>query len=244
MIDELQLFRGHDYVINEFITIHHPTLNEICDYGEKKYYSMVSNLCATPSDYKVFLFDNYGIYYEDISEFEFFCTLSRGFLVDETSILFGDLDFSCFDLAKNTQNGQMVLYDSIHNIIIDEALYKIITDYLRHIHNFEKRNDIAGNDHTKKYLIEKERRQQKRKKNEKYRSMLVPLVSAMVNCEQFKYDHNTVWNLPIYVFMDSVKRIQKLKNYNQLMQGVYAGTIDSKTLSQDSFDWMGSLSKN
>lgn len=74
--------------------------------------------------------------------------------------------------------------------------------------------------------------------------MLVPLVSAMVNCEQFKYDHNTVWNLPIYVFMDSVKRIQKLKNYNQLMQGVYAGTIDSKTLSQDSFDWMGSLSKN
>lgn len=244
MIDDLQLFRGGDYIINESITISHPTLNKICDYGEQKYYAMVSSLCATPSDYKVFLLDNFGVDYEDISEFEFFCTLCKGLSVNETSILFGDLDFGCFDLAQNTQNGQTVLFDSIHNIVIDDALYQLISGYLRNIHNFEKRNDIAGNAHTKKYLIEKERRKQQRKQKENYKSMLVPLVSAMVNCEQFKYDHNTVWDLPIYVFMDSVKRIQKLKNYNQLMQGVYAGTIDSKTLSQDSFNWMGSLSEN
>lgn len=244
MIDELQLFRGKDYIVNEHITIHHPTLNEICDYGEQKYYSMVSTLCATPSDYKVFLFDNLGVDYEKITEFEFFCTLCKGLSINETSILFGDLDFGCFDLAQNNQNGQIILYDNIHHIVIDEALYKIITEYLRCIHNFEKRVDIAGNAHTKKYLIDKERRQQQRRKKEKYKSMLIPLVSAMVNCEQFKYNHNTVWELPIYVFMDSVKRIQKLKNYNQLMQGVYAGTIDLKTLSQDSFNWMGSLSEN
>ena len=159
MIDELQLFYRKDYVVNDLISIHHPTLDEICTYGEQKYFAMVSGLCATPSDYKVFLFDNLGIDYEEISEFDLFCSLCGRFTKKETSILFGELDFSCFKLVLNQQNEQMILYDDKHNIVIDESLYRIITDYLRRIHNFEKRNDIAGNAHTKKYLIDKERRQ-------------------------------------------------------------------------------------
>ena len=243
-MDELQLFRGKDYKLNDKITIHHPTLNEICDYGEQKYYSMVSNLCATPSDFKVQLLDNFGIDYEEVSDFEMFSMISRSLTVEDTSIILGELDFKFFILAENTQTNELVLYDKQNDIVIDKAIYLLMVEYLRSIHGFERRVDKAGNEHTKKYLINRERRQLQRQKNKKYTSMLVPLVSAMVNCEQFKYNHSTVWNLPVYVFMDSVKRIQKLKNYNQLMQGLYAGTIDSKTLSEDSLNWMGSLSKN
>lgn len=244
MLDELQLFRGQDYKINEYITIRHPTLNEICNYGEQQYYSMVSSLCTTPSEHKVALLDNFGVDYENISEFEFFRIICSGLQAEDINILFGDLDLTCFGAIKNNANGEIVLYDEIHDIIIDESIYNLVTEYIRRIHNFEKHIAIAGNAHTKKYLIDKERRQLQRQKNEKYKSMLVPLVSAMVNCEQFKYNHNTVWDLPIYVFMDSVKRIQKLKNYNQIMQGVYSGNIDLKNLSQDSLNWMGSLSEN
>ena len=244
MVDELQLFRGKDYKINDHITIHHPTVDEICDYGEEKYYGMVSSLCSTPSDNKVQLLDNFGIDYELLKEFDFFCMMSRSFTVEDTSIIFGSLDFRLFELSQNTKTEELVLWNQQNNVVIDNGIYLLLVQYLRAIHGFERRVDKAGNEHTKKYLIDRERRQQQRRKNKKYQSMLVPLVSAMVNCEQFKYDHITVWELPIYVFMDSVKRIQKLKNYNQLMQGIYAGTIDSKTLSEDSLNWMGSLGKS
>ena len=52
MNDELQVYRGKDYVISKYITIHQPTLNEICDMGESKYYQMVYNLTGTPQSMK------------------------------------------------------------------------------------------------------------------------------------------------------------------------------------------------
>jgi len=244
MVDELRLFRGYDYKINDNIVIRHPTLGEICDYGEEKYYNMVYVICSTPSDHKVQLLDNFGIDYEQISEFELFCMMCKLFSKEDTSILFGDFDFQLFDAAENTQTNQLVLYDKKNNIVIDHAIYTLLTDRLRLIHGFEKNIDVAGNEHTKQYMLEKERRKLKRANANKQKSILAQLISSMVNCEQFKYDYNTVWTLPIYVFMDSVKRIQKIKNYNHLMQGVYAGTIDSKSLSQESFNWMGSLSES
>lgn len=244
MIDELQLFRGKDYVINDKITIRQPTLNDICDLGEQRYFNMVSSLCATPSDYKVMLADNCGVDYEKVGEFEFFCMIRDSLSVEDTSIIFGDLDLKLLKFAENMQTKELVLCDGKNNIYFDNTIYTLVVDYLRAIHGFEKKVDIAGNEHAKQYLLDKERRKLQRQTNKKYESMLIPLVSAMVNCEQFKYNHDTVWNLPIYVFMDSVRRIQKLKSYNQLTQGIYAGTIDAKTLSEDSLNWMGSLSKS
>lgn len=240
MIDELQLYRGQDYVINRHITVHHPTLSEICTYGEQKYYSMVSKLCATPSDYKVQLFDQFGIDYEEIEEFEFFQMICLGSANSETNIILGTLNLPSFKTVQN-QNGEYILYDAVTKTIIDRSIYMLLSSYLRRIHHFEKNSSKAGNEHTKNYLLEKERRQLERRKQEHYHSMLIPLISAMTNCEQFKYNYHTVWDLPIYAFMDCVKRIQKLKNYNYMMQGVYAGNVEFKTLSQESLNWMGSF---
>lgn len=244
MIDELQLFRGRDYKINDSITIRQPTVDEICNYGEQRYYTMVSSLCATPSDYKVQLLDNLKVDYEAVDDFDFFCLISHSYSTEDTAIILGDLDFRLFEIARNEENGDCFLYDPLHRITIDKTIYTLLVNYLRAVHGFKRKIDIGGNEHSKRYLIDKERRQQRYAATQKYESMLVPLVSAMVNCEQFKYDHTTVWQLPIYVFMDSVRRIQKLKNYTQVMQGVYAGTIDLKSISQDSLNWMGSLGEN
>lgn len=241
MIDELQLFRGRDYKLNEYITLHQPTLNEICDYGEEKYFNMVSTLIATPSDYKVQLLDNLNMDYEQISEFDFFIMMSRNLSEKETGILIKGIDLTKFEPAFNEQTQKTVLYDIELDVVIDEVLYIQIVDYIRKIHNFTKKTDKAGNEHTKKYLLEKERRQLKRRKNQKFKSMLVPLVSAMTNCEQFKYNHDTVWDLHIYTFNDCVQRIQKIKNYNQVMQGYYTGNIDISKISQSELNWLGSL---
>ena len=51
-IDQLQLYFGDPYVINEYITIKQPSIGQIMEYGEKKYYSMVHTITAIPSDMK------------------------------------------------------------------------------------------------------------------------------------------------------------------------------------------------
>ena len=91
-LDELKIYRGLDYTISNDITIHHPTLGEICDYGEREYYTMVHQLCATPQTMKVQLWDM-GIDYTTITPFElFYSILYKLYSKDKTSILFGDLD--------------------------------------------------------------------------------------------------------------------------------------------------------
>lgn len=239
LIDELQLFRGQDYVINEHITIHQPTLNEICDFGELRYYNMVYILTSTPSQYKVQLFDM-GIDYEEISDFDLFVLLCRHLTVEDTSILFGNLDFSKCELMFN-ENKEPVLVDFENDTLIDNIIYILMVEYLRSVHFIEKQVDKAGNAHTKQYLIDRERRQLGRKSKKQQKSVLIPLISAMTNCEQFKYNHDDVWNLHIYVFNDSVRRIQKIKNYDQIMQGAYSGCVDLKKIELESISWLGNL---
>ena len=54
-----------------------------------------------------------------------------------------------------------------------------------------------------------------------------------MNTEQFKYDFEGVKNMSIYQFNESLRQVIKKNNYNNLMYGVYAGTIDTKGLSQE-----------
>lgn len=56
-LDDLQLYFGNDYKINEKITIKQPTIGDIVDFGEEKYFSMAQTLTSIPSDMKSVLWD-------------------------------------------------------------------------------------------------------------------------------------------------------------------------------------------
>lgn len=239
-MDELQLFRGKQYVVNDRIKINHPSLDQIVEFGEQNYYGLVSRLTAIPSDYKGQL-DLLGVDYEEISEFDLFTLLCKNLKVEETSILFGDLNFGNLNLFKNTNTGEPVLYNEEQDFVIDRAIYEVIMEFIRKINGFEKKIERAGNEATKKFLIEEAKEQLNKSQDKPFKSYLIPLISSLVNSSGFKYDYETVWKLPIYVFIDSVKRIQKIKNYNSLMQGIYSGNIDSKGLSKDDLNWLGEL---
>ena len=70
-IDQLQLYFGDPYVVNNNITIFQPTVGEIMKYGEKKYYSMVHSLTAISSDMKSQL-DDIGLDYEQVEDFQLY----------------------------------------------------------------------------------------------------------------------------------------------------------------------------
>ncbi|SHO53686.1 hypothetical protein SAMN02745217_04234 [Anaerocolumna xylanovorans DSM 12503] len=250
MIDELKIYRGDDLAVSKNIVLHQPTLNEICDYGEKEYFHMVSTLTSVGADLKWQL-DNIGIDYTKIDDFELFYKLFiKMFTVRQTSIIFGDtLDFTKFELCTNTLNNELCLVQQIYseeeeseNIVIDKFTYSVITDYLRKIHGFKTNEQLPANESTKRILIEDDRDAYLLNKNKEHHSYLLNLISAMINSEGFKYDHTKVWNMKINAFMDSIKRISKIKNADLLLQSGYSGYgINLKEIDQKQLDWYGEL---
>ena len=293
--DELKIYRGEDYVVSNYIKIHQPTLNEICDYGERDYYSMVYNLTATPQSMKVQLWDM-GIDYTTITPFElFYNILYKVYSQEKTSIIFGDLDFTKFQVMQRKDDESILLYQEVYvgdiynakhelvyhfsnlldasrfvgcavddlieelsksnkynnfifsnvqleSIIIDEFTYNVIMDYLRQVHIIHKDEKMPANNTTKMILIEDDREEYERNKNKEYHSQLKNMVSAMINSEGFKYNHSEVWNMKINAFMDSVKRISKIKNADLLLQSGYSGFgVNLKEVSNKQIDWLGEL---
>jgi len=44
--------------------------------------------------------------------------------------------------------------------------------------------------------------------------------------------------LTMFQFMDAVQRARLIDSTNHLLNGVYAGTIDSKKIKNEKFNWM------
>ena len=95
-VDELKVFRGKDFVVNDYLSIEQKTLDEICDFGEKEYFGYVSTFCSTPSD-MIVEFEQSGIDFMKISDWEFFTSYGvyRGFGKE-----IGDFIFKGFDFTK------------------------------------------------------------------------------------------------------------------------------------------------
>lgn len=230
------LLYKHEYPINDSIRIIIPSVGEIID-NEDAYYGLVSVLTAMPVDMLVQLEDA-GIDFTSINEYELFLLLFAGLKSQDTSLVFGDLDLSKFKMAVNEQNGNVVLLDEEHDIRIDRAIHGQIAGVLRKIHHLEKNNRKPANEEAKKFMLERARAKQKRRRNRKEDSQLESLIIAMVNTEQYKYDFEGTRELSIYQFNESVRQVIKKVDYDNRMYGVYAGTVNAKDLSQDDLNWL------
>lgn len=224
--------------VNQYIHIAIPLVGDVFD-NEDEYYGLVSLLTAMPIDLMLLL-DDAGIDFTTINDYELFLRLFPE--IQETpkeilSMVFGDLDLTKFKLDINPENGMIILNNKEDGIIIDRAIHGRIAATLRFLHNIEKNRRKPGNEDAKQYLLERAKIKSKRKKKKKD-SELESLIVSLVNTEQFKYDFDTVRNLSIYQFNKCVKQITHKIDYEHRMQGVYAGTIDSKKLSQDDLSWL------
>ena len=165
--DELKIYRGEDFVVSKYIRIHQPTLNEICDFGEQEYYSMIYNFTATPQSLKVQLWDM-GIDYTEITPYQlFYQLLYKMYSQEKTSIIFGDLDFSKFQLMQRKDDGSILLYQEIdgESVIIDEYTYNMIVDYICKSHFIERDLKIPMTKSAKMILIEDAREEMETNKN-------------------------------------------------------------------------------
>lgn len=235
-IDTLSLLSGKSIKITDKITYTQPTLQDVIRYGEKEYYQVLSNLTAIPSDMKSILWDA-GIDWMEFSDMELFYALAGQIPKEKTQIFFPNIDFSKFVQGKS-DTGQIFLYDRKNDIMIDFFVFARMQDCLCKSHGIKKKVERAGNKYTKQILIDEDRQNRERNKGKEFTSNLYGMVSAMVNYSGFKYGYKDVWDLTMFQFMDAVQRARLIDSTTHLLNGVYAGTIDSKKIRNEKFNWM------
>ena len=224
-----------EIVPNLFLRI--PTVGEILE-DEDKYYGIVSSLTASPFQYMVQL-DDMGIDYTQITDYQLFMMLFPMYAQSDLSLIFGDLDTSDFNVYINQDDDSQVIYSPSNNIIIDELVYNDLSDMIRKINLFEKVKSKPGNESARKYLLEKERKKQKRNAKKPRFPYLEKMVIALVNTSEFPYNYETCMDLSIYKFNQSLQQIQRKIAFDNTMVGVYAGTVDtSKMTDKDALSWI------
>lgn len=238
--DDLSIYLGYDYVINDKIVIRQPSIGEIAEFGEAKYFSMAQTLTSIPSDMKSILFDM-GIDYEKIDDFELFIMLSKALTKEDTYLLLGDIDLSKFEVYQKTDNEELVLYDSDNGITIDRHIYLLMCEHIRKMHGYKKKIEKSANEFTKKILIQEDRDNREINKSKNFKSILRPLISSMINSDGFKYNLQQLKDVGLCEFMDSVQRVSVIKHTESLMQGIYSGNIDQSKLKKSELNWMREL---
>lgn len=225
-----------DIQIADQIAVQIPKLRSIISQ-EDNYYGIVSTLTATPYDMMVQL-DDKGVDFTSIDDYELFLMTFESLKSSDTSLVFGDLDLSTFHPMISPQNNLVVLRSPKTGLTIDKSTHVKICHALRTIHGLTRNNKMPGNDDAKDYLLKRERRKLRRKMNRVESSQLEELIVALVNTEQFSYNYDSVLDLTIYQFNESVRQIVKKIDFDNRMHGVYSGTVSVKDINPDELNWM------
>ena len=71
-VDDLKIYRGSDIRITDKIIVTQPTIDQIIEFGEKRYFQTVHCLTGVGADFKWQLLDYFNIDYTTIDDFELF----------------------------------------------------------------------------------------------------------------------------------------------------------------------------
>ena len=238
-VDDLKLYIGDDYIVNDNVKVLQPTIRQIAEFGERDFFSVVHTITAIPSDMKSQLWDM-QLDWMEVEDFELFCMLSQTLTPDRTRLLFGDLDFSKLKPFNHPHiEGEIILADKDSGVLIDKMVYLKIVSYLRKAFNITPKIEKAANKMTKKILIEEDRKKIEFNKNKPFKSFLLPLISS-VKVKQ-GYTKEYVLNMGYVEFMNDIARLQVIHNADHLLSACYAGTIDMKKINKAELNWMKEL---
>lgn len=272
-VDELKLYRGSDIVINDKIIVTQPTIGQIVDFSEKRYFHAVQCLTGVAADFKWQLWDYFEKDYTTVDDFELFKMIIWGslssrkylhkeltehreqyaeqlkniseeelddMLINPLSLVLKNIDLADFEEYESDKYPETILYDKEHDITIDRFVYTRIVDAVRKIHGFKRNDTLPGNEETKWILIDDARDEAMMAARKPYKSVLMPLVSALA-VKTGQLGNDNLWNTKVFMFFDAIKRINKIQDATLLLQGAYSGFASLKGVSKDRLDWTGEI---
>lgn len=231
----INLLYKDEIPINDKVRVVIPTVRDVLN-NEDNYYSLLGLFTAAPIDLMLPLSEA-KIDFTTISDFDLFLILFPTIQNKDTSLILKDIDLSKFKIQVRSEDGVKVLRDPSDDIVIDRIIHMQIASALRKLHGLTRNNRKPATTEAKDYMIERAKEKSKRKKRTQF-SMIEQEIISLVNTEQFKYNYDSTLDLTMYQFNESIRQIQKKIIYDHTMNGVYAGTVDPKKLSQQDLTWL------
>lgn len=231
---------GRTYYVNQYIKVYSPEVYEVIDFGEDNYYRVLNLFVRKPYDIAVELDDN-GIDYQSITDWDLFVDTASQIPIEYSCILFGKFDFSKLKAYVNDEGTKILVNQENPDIVIDEAIYRIIVTYLRYIHFISEKVEYdVGNSIAKKFLLERMRRKQKKALKDylsgkkKRHSQLADMIKFCVNNAGFKYNYETVMNMKLNLLYESYFFLVHGDERRSVMYGVYNRTVDTSKMHDKS----------
>lgn len=234
-ISELFCWCGEPLVINEKISVQQPTIKEIILNDEESYFSAVSTLCSTSSNMK-YQFHTMGLDWEKVEDWQVAMLIWPTLSQEKTKLIFGDLDLTKLKPFENKQNGNPVLRDPDTGVVIDEAIYLRIVEYLRKVHGFTRACDKASTPFAHEMAIEMDKEEIEKSKNKEHKSFLYPMISSLKGRQG--YTKEQILNMQMYEMTDEINRLQIIVQVDAILNGAHCGMIDAKKIPKENFNWM------
>ena len=241
--DPLKMYFREDYLVKG-IRIVQPTIGNILNMGESKFYSGLSPFLYNSTSIRVMLWDlPQRIDWCNVKDIEVFGILKNMTNTDNSAIrlLFPDYRIEHMQLMqlneKNSNECQLFLYDEENDFVLNESEYMEIAEYIRTLLNIHPKIEKAKGKTTKQWMIDEDRMNMAQR-DEKNTSTLLPLISACINHPGFKYKLQELRDVGIYEFMDSVQRLQIYESTIALLGGSYSGFADMSKVPKEQFNFM------
>ena len=245
--DKLRMYFGEDYTING-ITISIPTIGDILDIGESKFYQAISPFLSNSTSIRVLLYDVFKKDWNKTKDIEVFYILYQ-LLEDKEplKLLFEDFSFDGFELIQARKNiddpeyNHLALFNQEKNMIIYDDEYMEIAEFIRAMMNVHPKVEKAKGKTTKQWILQEDRMKAGQDNKKKCTSTLLPLISSCINHPGFKYKLEELKQVNICQFMDSVNRIQKYEQGTAALHGIYGGMVSAKDIPEDLINFMGDI---
>lgn len=243
----LRMYFGDDYVINNKIIIHQPSIQDFIDSeNESDIYSVITPFVSNTTAYRLQLWDM-GIDWNKISNIELFDLLLKTEKLEYSKIIFGDIDFSTFNIyEKQTDNGKvMTLYSPVLDIEIDEETMNKMCKYIQYMFNFfPPEEEFTSSKTLKQDLINKDRQKliQRSKENKNSEQSLLSMISFYLNHPGCKYKKNELREVGYFEFMYNIQRLQIYESTRALINGSYCGMCDLSKVNKSEFNFMRDIS--
>ena len=134
LIQEKYLY-SDNYPLNNGLSIKHPKVKEVIEFGEEQYNTLVSIFLVYPVDLIVELYDLGFPDFEVFSQYDIFLLYYRSnvdLYSEAIKFFLGDVKLVP---AQNKETKEVVLFDAEKDFVFDLTSYMIMSNFIRTIHH-------------------------------------------------------------------------------------------------------------
>lgn len=261
------LMSGKDFELTPYITLHHPTIEEILSinaspFPDNFYWTYVRILLADPYANMVML-DDMGRNYLTTSPYEVFVlqwdkcradyqenkTLYDTCGINPPQNILNALSFflkekRCFEKGSY-ENGSVCFYDVNDPACqINGEIYDYIYEWVRSLHKIDDSGRIKPADESaRRILIEDMRDELKKSGRRKTKQTddsdyFGSLMSAVSFCGNGSITPFHLRDCKIYWLNEALAISSRKNNADHILDGIYHGTLSSKDINKKEIDWI------